>query len=220
VARRSSIRHGTRPRGHCTRGESALSLGMGKSTRRVAGRHRSERVEMPADRPLRVVIVSDTHSKPHPASVELVEKETPDVILHGGDIGELSVLDAFREVAPLIVVRGNIDTRESALPDSVDITFAQGGEDRLKLFLIHRAVYGPRLLAEVAGQAQEHGAQLVVCGHSHVPFIGRDRGMTVFNPGSIGPRRMHLPITFGVLEVGEKASLRHMSCETGQRWSP
>jgi hypothetical protein len=54
-----------------------------------------------------------------------------------------------------------------------------------------------------------------------VPFVGRDRGLTVFNPGSIGPRRMHLPIVFGVLEIAAaKLSLRHVNCETGEPWSP
>jgi predicted phosphodiesterase len=30
--------------------------------------------------------------------------------------------------------------------------------------------------------------------HSHVPFIGADRAITMFNPGSVGPRRLMLPI--------------------------
>lgn len=30
--------------------------------------------------------------------------------------------------------------------------------------------------------------------HSHVPFIGADRGITMFNPGSTGPRRFMPPI--------------------------
>ena len=60
-----------------------------------------------------------------------------------------------------------------------------------------------------------------MCGHSHVPFVGRDRGLTVFNPGSIGPRRMHLPIVLGVLEIASaKLSLRHIDCETGKQWNP
>jgi predicted phosphodiesterase len=61
----------------------------------------------------------------------------------------------------------------------------------------------------------------VICGHSHVPFIGRDRGIGVFNPGSIGPRRFHLPIVFGVFELRDRrVSLRHVDCETGLRWEP
>lgn len=62
---------------------------------------------------------------------------------------------------------------------------------------MHIAVYGPEVRADAARLAVASEAQLIVCGHSHVSFIGRDRGLTVFNPGSIGPRRMHLPILFG-----------------------
>jgi predicted phosphodiesterase len=91
----------------------------------------------------------------------------------------------------------------------------------LRLFLIHIGVYGPKLRADVAAKAQAHSAQVVVCGHSHVPFLGRDRGLTVFNPGSIGPRRFHLPIVFGTIEV-TPAGLRfaHVSAETGAPWTP
>ena len=38
------------------------------------------------------------------------------------------------------------------------------------------------------------GVEVLLCGHSHVPFFGQDRGLTVFNPGSIGPRRFTLPM--------------------------
>ena len=48
-----------------------------------------------------------------------------------------------------------------------------------------------------------------------------DKGLVVFNPGSIGPRRFHLPIVFGVLRVGPGGiSMRHVSCETGETWLP
>ena len=69
--------------------------------------------------------------------------------------------------------------------------------------------------------ARARGASLVVCGHSHVPFIGRDQGLVVFNPGSIGPRRFHLPIVFGVIDLGPGGvKLRHVDCETGRTWEP
>jgi hypothetical protein len=54
-----------------------------------------------------------------------------------------------------------------------------------------------------------------------VPFLGHDRGLLVFNAGSVGPRRFHLPIVFGVLEIVEgRMSLRHVDCETGETWMP
>jgi hypothetical protein len=69
--------------------------------------------------------------------------------------------------------------------------------------------------------ARAEEAVLVVCGHSHVPFPANDRGITVYNPGSVGPRRFHLPIVLGVIDVSAKGvALRHVDCETGEPWRP
>ena len=49
----------------------------------------------------------------------------------------------------------------------------------------------------------------------------RDKGLTVFNPGSIGPRRFSLPIVFGTIDVTPTGvRLAHVNCETGGAWSP
>jgi hypothetical protein len=46
-------------------------------------------------------------------------------------------------------------------------------------------------------------------------------GLTVFNPGSIGPRRFHLPIVFGTIGVTtDGVRLTHFDFETGERWTP
>jgi putative phosphoesterase len=185
---------------------------------RAKSSHRAVRIDLEGETQ-RIAIVSDTHGHPHPASFDLVANERPKAILHGGDIGDRECLARFGEIAPVIAVRGNIDALDPDFPDSIDIALCDGDAVRLRMFLIHQAVYGPKLRADVARRA--HGADLVVCGHSHVPLLVRDRGMVVFNPGSIGPRRFHLPITFGVLDLApQSTSLRHMSCETGERWLP
>jgi predicted phosphodiesterase len=90
----------------------------------------------------------------------------------------------------------------------------------MRLLMTHIAVYGPNLRADVAKLATAAGASLVVCGHSHVPFIGHDRQLTVFNPGSIGPRRFHLPIVFGTIDIAATVMLAHVDCETGRPWVP
>jgi hypothetical protein len=54
-----------------------------------------------------------------------------------------------------------------------------------------------------------------------VPFIGRDRGLTVFNPGSIGPRRFTLPIVLGTIELTPAGlTLAHVDAATGETWLP
>jgi putative phosphoesterase len=151
----------------------------------------------------------------------LIKKLKPDLLLHGGDIGELSVLEPFSKIAPLHYVRGNIDPHGLTLMDSIDFSFERAGKSVLRILLTHIAVYGPKLRADVRALAKEHDCSMVMCGHSHVPFIGVDRGVSLFNPGSIGPRRFNLPITFGILDITpERLDARHVSCETGETWLP
>lgn len=170
---------------------------------------------------LRLAIVADTHSIPHAKAAEWIAALSPDAILHAGDIGQHVVLEDLARIAPVIAVRGNIDVRAPHLPDVVTLDVRQGDRTALKILLTHIAVNGPKLRADAARLAARSGASLVVCGHSHVPFIGRDRGLAVFNPGSIGPRRFRLPIVFGVLEIASgRLSLRHVDCETGKPWEP
>jgi len=176
------------------------------------------------DGTLRLVVVADTHSQPHPQAAEYLAARAPDAILHAGDIGDLGVLDQLSRIAPVHAIRGNIDVHAPHLPDVLILDLVRGAGDPqplLRILLVHIGVYGPKLRGEVAAMARADGAQAVVCGHSHVPFLGRDRGLTVFNPGSIGPRRFHLPIVFGTMEV-TPAGLRlaHVDCETGAPWTP
>ncbi|MCC6621233.1 MAG: metallophosphoesterase family protein [Deltaproteobacteria bacterium] len=179
---------------------------------------------MPPARPARIGVVADTHAKPDPRALELLAARQPDVILHAGDIGDLAVLDALRPLAPtLVAVRGNIDaavTGADALPERALVLCEREGREALRVLLLHIAVHGPRLRAEVRRLAERERADLVVCGHSHVPFAARERGLAVFNPGSIGPRRFSLPIVFGWLELGERLTLGHVDVTTGLPWRP
>ena len=178
-------------------------------------------VSVKADGSLKLAVVADTHSAPHPALAGHLASLAPDAIIHAGDIGDLGVLDGLALQAPLFAVRGNIDVRAPDLPDVLTLDVAGRAGSKFKILLLHIAVDGPRLRADAARLAHAEGASLVICGHSHVPFIGKDKGLTVFNPGSAGPRRFRLPIVFGSIDVSPAGvRLAHVDCETGQLWSP
>jgi len=169
----------------------------------------------------RFAVVADTHSKPHPATQARLRELAPDAILHAGDIGELTVLDPLGEIAPVFAVRGNIDVQARVVPETLTLEVMTGAALRLRILLVHIAVYGPKLRADIARLATSERVSLVVCGHSHVPFIGRDRGFSLFNPGSIGPRRFQLPIVLGAIDITPTtARLTHIDCETGKPWTP
>jgi putative phosphoesterase len=182
---------------------------------------KSARVAVRDDGSLRLAVVADTHSAPHPSTTRHLRALAPDGILHAGDIGDLSVLDQLEAVAPVFAVRGNIDVRAPGLPDVLVLDVVAGDASLLRVLLMHIAVDGPRLRADAARLARARDASLVVCGHSHVPLAARDGELSVYNPGSAGPRRFRLPILFGTIDVTPQAvTLAHFDCETGARWAP
>lgn len=170
---------------------------------------------------LRIVAVADTHGSPHPAASRLVAAERPDLIVHAGDIGGFAVLDALASIAPVFAVRGNVDAPAREIPEALTLEVRDGEATLVKLLLVHVGVDGPRIRRDAARLAASEGASIVVCGHSHVPYVGNDRGLSVINPGSVGPRRFRLPIVFGVVDVTRTGvRVRHVDCETGATWSP
>ncbi|MBV70481.1 MAG: YfcE family phosphodiesterase [Myxococcales bacterium] len=179
----------------------------------------TERIQLAKN--TRVIVVADTHSKPHPNTIEIIKEKQPDLILHAGDIGTLSVLDPLKKIAPLIAVRGNIDSVKCDLPDVVTIFFESAGVVRSCWLLTHIAVRGPKLKSPIHSLASAMQAQLVVCGHSHVPLLTHDRGIAVFNPGSCGPRRFVLPILIGQIDIDQAGlHFQHIACSTGETWRP
>ena len=179
------------------------------------------RLPMHENGSLRLGIVADTHSEPNERGLAHLAAMKPDFILHGGDIGDLSVLELLAQIAPVHAVRGNIDTRAAHLPDVLTLELSHEGRPQLTLLLTHIAIAGARIRGDAAKLARAQKASVIICGHSHVPFIGQERGLSIFNPGSIGPRRFQLPILFGVMELSPTAvSLRHFDAETGAQWTP
>jgi putative phosphoesterase len=138
---------------------------------------------------LKVGVISDTHGLLRPEAVAALQGA--DVILHAGDVGDPLILQELGRLAPVIAVRGNVDTGAwaRALPD----------RRRLELhgtpvLLLHdRAAVGPDPARE--------GLGIVVFGHSHQPLSERRDGVLWFNPGSAGPRRFRLPVSLGFLEL-------------------
>ncbi len=165
--------------------------------------------------------MADTHGRIHPAAPELISARDPTYILHAGDVGEMRILDDLKRIAPALAVRGNIDGRSSGLYDILTLNLTSAGGKALTIVMTHIGLARSRLLREVRTIALAQEADLVVCAHSHIPWIGTDSGVAVFNPGSAGPRRFNLPITFGAIDIApEGVKLSHIDCETGRVWRP
>src|SRR5207248_7128523 len=116
-----------------------------------------------------------------------------DLILHVGDVGELSLLDQLSAVAPVVAVHGNDERFEEAHRALPYQQVVPAAGQRIVLTHAHyldaaeemesRTVdaWAPKLDRR-ASFGHRAGAQIVVYGHSHVPTDVEHRGVRLINP--------------------------------------
>jgi putative phosphoesterase len=140
---------------------------------------------------MKIGVISDTHGLLRPEAIEAIR--SVDHILHAGDVGDSTILDQLRQLAPLTAIRGNVDHRGpcSRLPE-VELIELNGHS----IYILHDVQALD--LDPVAA-----GIQVVISGHSHKPLIEWKKGVLYFNPGSAGPRRFSLPVSVGYLNIRE-----------------
>ncbi|MBI5135736.1 MAG: metallophosphoesterase family protein [Nitrospirae bacterium] len=143
---------------------------------------------------MKIGVISDTHGRMHPRVFELFDGV--DHILHAGDIGAEEVLIDLCALAPVTVVRGNVDAFGpcSRYPEQAAVTL-----DGVRIHLVHQVA--PVLDALGRGAWPGPAPDVVVYGHSHQGAAERLRGTLVFNPGSAGPRRFRLIPSVGFLMI-------------------
>jgi len=137
-----------------------------------------------------LAIVSDTHGLLRDSVTDYLQGV--DLIIHAGDVGNRSLLQRLESIAPVIAVRGNVDNELVYLP----MTEAVSVNGRL-IYVLHD-------LSLLDLDPAAAGIAMVVSGHSHQPRIDRRRGVLYVNPGSIGPRRFRLPVSFATVACEEK----------------
>jgi putative phosphoesterase len=140
-----------------------------------------------------VGLIADTHGLYRPEIARAFTGVT--MILHAGDVGALSVLEALRKIAPVEAVFGNVDDpRDPALLG--ERVVAIGG---LTIHVSHGHELGrptpERVLSRYSGD-------VVVFGHTHRAAVARDlAGRIAVNPGAAGPRRFQVEPSVGRLTV-------------------
>ncbi len=65
-----------------------------------------------ADSPYRLGLISDTHGLLRREAVEALRGS--ELIIHAGDVGDAKILEELRKLAPVVAVRGNVDTQKWA----------------------------------------------------------------------------------------------------------
>jgi uncharacterized protein len=143
--------------------------------------------------PTKIGLISDTHGLLREEALTALRGS--ELIVHAGDVGDRDILQRLRKLAPVVAVRGNVDTEEWARRELPETAVAQAGD--ISIYVLHdvHALDLDPVAAEF---------QIVVSGHSHKFIQSEKNGVIYINPGSAGPRRFTLPITVAKLDLSVK----------------
>jgi hypothetical protein len=154
---------------------------------------------------MRIGVISDTHvpisSKDIPRKV-LEEFKKADMVIHAGDLVELSVLEKLKEVCGNVkAVCGNMDSHEvkRILPEK-DL-FEIGN---FKIGLIHGYGAPDKLVQRMNEVFKKDKVNLIIFGHSHSPLCIKENGIIFFNPGSPTDSVFAPYNSFGIIEINDK----------------
>jgi len=138
----------------------------------------------------RIGLISDTHGLLRPEAIAALGGS--ELILHAGDVGKAEILDELRKIAPVIAIRGNVDTASwcSSLKETELVQ-----TEAANFYLIHN-------IADLDLNPSAAGIHIVLFGHSHQPTQYKKDGVLYVNPGSAGPRRFNLPVSLTTLDLG------------------
>lgn len=157
----------------------------------------------------RALIFSDSHGKNENMLDVISRHPGVDAIFHLGDIE--GAADRLRQTVncAVCIVRGNCDFTPE-LPEARIVDFAG---KRIAMCHGHRKLYGGNTdVLKYWGQEQE--ADIVMFGHTHIPYLEEGEDITLLNPGSISrPRQSKKVPTYTLMEVGEDGQLQFTMCE-------
>ena len=123
-----------------------------------------------------VGILSDNHSDWPPHIAESLAGV--DAIIHAGDIGPYKLVLDMEAIAPTTAVLGNTDG-DMPINESAVVTL-----DGKKFFVQH-IVDPHRLQASLRERLKRIEPDVVVFGHTHMPFCETLGGVLFLNPGSV-----------------------------------
>lgn len=153
---------------------------------------------------MRVAVLADTHAprfwKRCPPAVARQLRDV-DLVLHAGDVCRPSVLDELAAYAPVLAVLGN--------NDGDDVAAWGGGVPEV----LETELAGVRVaMLHDSGAAKGRGARLrrrfpdadlVVFGHSHIPWDEVTDGQRALNPGSPTDKRRQPRPTMARVELAD-----------------
>ncbi|MFH1846718.1 MAG: metallophosphoesterase [Candidatus Omnitrophota bacterium] len=149
---------------------------------------------------MKIGVISDTHIPI--AAKQLPEKvydyfRNCDFIIHAGDAIEMSVIDDLSRFAEVKAVHGNMDSPEMSRCFPEKISFVISGK---RIGVVHGKGSSDKVW-KTAEELLGKDFDIIIFGHSHVPFNETKDGILFFNPGSATDKVFSPYCSFGMIEI-------------------
>ena len=149
---------------------------------------------------MKIGIIADTHI---PVSVAKLPPKVLeffkgcDLIIHAGDLLEMSVVEDLSKVAETKAVWGNMDGAEvrKNLPEKIE--FEAAGKT---IGVVHGRGSASKIV-ETVKAAFDKKPDIIIFGHSHVPVNKTIEGTLYFNPGSSTDRIFSPYRSVGIIKI-------------------
>jgi putative phosphoesterase len=164
---------------------------------------------------MKIGLLSDTHSFLDNKVFDYFKEV--DEIWHAGDIGDAEVINQLKKYKTVRAVYGNIDDKniQSRYPE--DNWFDCEG---IIVWMTHIAGAPPNYNPRIKKVLQEKIPGLLICGHSHILKVVKDKtyqNMVYINPGAAGNHGFHHMKTILRFEILNKEIKNMEVIELGKR---
>ena len=162
---------------------------------------------------MKIGVISDTHipkRAKHLPKAMLDGLQGVDLILHAGDWQDLEVYKQLKNIAPVDGVAGNVDG-----PEIVQ-RFGRKKIVNIKGYnigIVHGDGKGKTTLRRAYDTFIHDRVDMILFGHSHIPYHRIHEGILFFNPGSATDKRRQPKYSFGIIELSDKIEAEHFFFE-------
>jgi len=136
----------------------------------------------------KILLLSDTHSFIDAQILKFVKQA--DEVWHAGDIGNLSVTDAIKDLKPIRAVYGNIDDKDARAEFPLDNKFEL---ENVTVWMTHIGGYPNKYNQRIREEIQKKPPKIFIAGHSHILKVQFDKKLNLLhlNPGAAGNHGFH-----------------------------
>ena len=153
---------------------------------------------------MKITVISDTHiskmGRELPRQI-LESIERTDMLVHAGDFTTINLVYYLEALTHIEAVAGN--------NDDIDILMHLGREkiievEGYRIGITHGEGMHSNVLQRVKRTFADEKLDIVIFGHSHIPFKEVENGVLYFNPGSPTDKRKSPMYSFGEITLGKE----------------